>query len=1163
MTEIASLFARIGADVSDFDKKMGGVKRELGGLKGAFGGLQKAVGLGVVAAAGAGVAAVSAIAGIAASGTRAAADFESAFTGVIKTVDATDAELAMLRESIIDMTQEIPLAATEIAGIAEAAGQLGIKTENILGFTRVMADLGVTTNMSSDEAATALARFANITGMSQTEFDRLGSSIVALGNNLATTEGEIVEMGLRIAGAGAQVGMTEAQIMGMAGALSSVGINAEAGGTAISRVMIDMASSVANGGKELDQFASVAGMSSAEFTTAFKQDAASAILTFIEGLDGISRSGGNVFGVLDDLGLGEIRVRDALLRAAGAGDLFRDSLELGSAAWQENNALTKEAALRYGTTASEFQLFWNAIDAVRIEIGDKLLPLLGDFLNWGTEFVKKVGPHVVEWFGHMADTATVLLGWLGEVVTTGEMFGAAFLALPQPLQDVITVINGIITAVRNFIAPIAEAVASVVKWQDILTVIGGVILSIVVPAIAGFIAAAAPVVGIFVALVAAAAALRLAWETDFGGIRTFVTEALTFIGDAFGPLLTTIQTFGGQALQEIWAWVTGNESSFEAVGKIWDAVKETARMLFEGLISFITTTLPKWGKKLMEWGAAAWEWIKEAVPLALEWIGKMGSALIAWLAAKLPDWLAAIYEWGAGIVDWIADAIPSAIRNLTAFVRSLREEGGGPGLQGFLKMAGDWANALWRWIVDDLIPAVGPAFLKYIGALMNLGGQLLLALGGLVVELGLLLWEWIVDITPDAVKKLGEWGEALWEWIVDNTPTWVKKLSEWATAAWEWIVKASGPALEKLKEWGGKLWKWLADNMPTWVANLAKWGVAAWKWIVDVAIPKVREKMGEWGAAIQAWLAGKVSEFVGKFKDFGRNIIQGLRDGITEKWNDLTNWFGGVWGNLTDRFKRFFGIHSPSTLFRTYGADMMAGLRNGIDAGSGQVFESVDAMRDGIAGRLETIDGLVDKTKAGLTKEAWAAQLKLLEELSKPIIPDWAKPGYTPPASTMPPVLADPNAGTGGIVTVIPKTPTYNATHGASARLEKKMRDVADAGILDMLRSYAAKAGEFIKSLGQLQGSSEVHFALERIAGQALEGAKLGMISGDVQRIVAEVQRRDAFDDTTDPQMERNNELLTILIQELRNKNMSTTVNVTGAGGNYSDLVQFTAAGAH
>ena len=62
--------------------------------------------------------------------------FESAFAGVQKTVDATDEELAGFREGIRDMAKDIPQTASEIAGVAEAAGQLGIKNENLLDFNR-------------------------------------------------------------------------------------------------------------------------------------------------------------------------------------------------------------------------------------------------------------------------------------------------------------------------------------------------------------------------------------------------------------------------------------------------------------------------------------------------------------------------------------------------------------------------------------------------------------------------------------------------------------------------------------------------------------------------------------------------------------------------------------------------------------------------------------------------------------------------------------------------------------------------------------------------------------------------------------------------------------------------------------------------------------------
>lgn len=305
---------------------------------------------------------------------KAAIDFESAFAGVRKTVDATEAEYKRLSDGIRRMAREIPVAATELAGIAEAAGQLGIQKQNILAFTRTIADLGVSSNLAGEEGAAMLARFANITKMPQGDFDRLGSTIVALGNAGASTEAEIAEMALRLAGAGEQIGLTEAQTLGFANALSSVGIEAEAGGSAISKVFVDMAVAVKRGGSDLDAFAKVAGVSGGEFRRVFERDAANATLLFIEGLARLKREGGDVFGVLEDLGFSNVRVRDALLRASGAGDLFRESLRTGSQAWKDNNALTNEAEQRYKTAASQLQILKNTITDVGISIGTALLP---------------------------------------------------------------------------------------------------------------------------------------------------------------------------------------------------------------------------------------------------------------------------------------------------------------------------------------------------------------------------------------------------------------------------------------------------------------------------------------------------------------------------------------------------------------------------------------------------------------------------------------------------------------------------------------------------------------------------------------------------------------------------------------------------------------------
>lgn len=407
------------------------------------------------------------IAGGAAS-LKASISFESAFAGVKKTVNATDKELSTMRKDILNMSKEMPTSANEIAGVAEAAGQLGIKTKNIAGFSKTMVMLGDSTNMSADTAATSLARLANITRMPQTQFDRLGSVIVDLGNNLATTEQEITDMALRLAGAGSQVGMSEADILSFSGALSSVGIEAEAGGSAFSTLMSKMNLATTSGGEDLQAFAQVAGMSSDQFAKAFKEDAAGAIISFIQGLDKVNKNGGSAIKVLDDMGLSDIRMRDALLRAAGASGTFTEALKIGNNAWKENKALTNEAKQRYKTLESRIKMLGNKFTALGIAVGDELKGPLADGVAAASDAIGGLADQI-EAHGLKSiipkETITTVknLGSAAKTVAGGglKVLGSAAKFLGENMQTALPLATSLLVVLKGYKA--AQAVSGSVS----------------------------------------------------------------------------------------------------------------------------------------------------------------------------------------------------------------------------------------------------------------------------------------------------------------------------------------------------------------------------------------------------------------------------------------------------------------------------------------------------------------------------------------------------------------------------------------------------------------------------------------------------------------------------------------------------------------------------
>lgn len=383
--------------------------------------------------------------------SEASMEFESAITGVFKTVDATEEQMTAITEGIKEMALRIPASTTEIAAVAEAAGQLGIKTDDILNFTEVMINLGVSTNLSAEEAATALARFANITGATADQYEAMGSTIVALGNSFATTEAEIVNMATRIASAGTQIGLTEDQIFGVAAALSSLGLEAEAGGTAISKLMIDMAAAAATGGKDLEDFAGAAGMTSQAFSALFQQDAVAAMSAFFQGLGSGSE---DAIVMLKDMGIEEVRLRDTILRLTSAQDLFTSATETAGKAMRENTALAEEAGKRYATTESKVQLAKNAFDQLKVAVGDALAPALrnladagADAFSWAADLIED-NPWIVQALAGIAGGLTAL----GVAVAGVTAYTKVLLPLWQTFSSVLGAAS---------LGPVALAIAGI------------------------------------------------------------------------------------------------------------------------------------------------------------------------------------------------------------------------------------------------------------------------------------------------------------------------------------------------------------------------------------------------------------------------------------------------------------------------------------------------------------------------------------------------------------------------------------------------------------------------------------------------------------------------------------------------------------------------------
>ena len=385
---------------------------------------------------------------------KASMDYESAFASVRKTVDATEAEYDRLSDSVKRMSTEVATSASDIAEVMANAGQLGIQNDYLVDFTRTMIDLGNSTDIAADEAATAIAQFANVTRMAQTDFGRFGAALVELGNNFATTESAIMNMATRLAAAGSQVGLSQAQILGFATALSSVGLEAEAGGTAFSKAMIQMQVAVETGNDSLGDFARVAGLTTDEFKALWKTNPAGAIKKFIVGLSKMDEQGISSIVTLQEMGFTEVRLRDTLLRATNATELFSKAQATANEAWEENTALTNEASKRYATTESKLKNLKNTAVLAAQRIGDDLNPTIQNLIDGAKDLLEK--------FMALDEEQRLMIVKLAAIAAAA---GPAILAFSK----IVKVVGTVSTSFGKFATTVATAGGG---WKGLLSVLG-------------------------------------------------------------------------------------------------------------------------------------------------------------------------------------------------------------------------------------------------------------------------------------------------------------------------------------------------------------------------------------------------------------------------------------------------------------------------------------------------------------------------------------------------------------------------------------------------------------------------------------------------------------------------------------------------------------------
>lgn len=395
---------------------------------------------------------------------QSANDIDAAYRNMRKTVQGTEYQFEQLLEGAKEFSQSNFTSADTILSIEAMGGQLGIATENLDKFAETASHLDIATDLDAEEISTAMGQLSGImTDLTADKFPNFGDALVRLGNNAPAVESSIVDITKRIGSMGSIVGFSTPEILAWSTAIASTGQNTEAAGTAISKTMSDIEQAVAEGGDKLQAWADVARMSADDFASAWQESPSDAMQAFVEGLNAINESGGSVDQTLSDLGINEVRQKQALQGLTQTiGDLD-NYLRMSGDAWGgvsdefgKAGDAAREAGAKSEGFSGQLQILKNNAQVLSAEMAGAMLPVLEaatDVLQDVTTWFRGLSPEMQS----LVVGATALSGALGPVLTVIAAGGNAISQFKNNLVQGRTAFDQIARSMQNYSVQVTTA----------------------------------------------------------------------------------------------------------------------------------------------------------------------------------------------------------------------------------------------------------------------------------------------------------------------------------------------------------------------------------------------------------------------------------------------------------------------------------------------------------------------------------------------------------------------------------------------------------------------------------------------------------------------------------------------------------------------------------
>lgn len=382
----------------------------------------------------------------------AAVEFEQSMAGVKKVIDfETPDQFRQMEQDIIALSQSLPMAATDIAAIMEAAGQSGIARDELTRFAESAVKMGVAFDITAEEAGKAMAEMRASFGMTQTEVETLADQINYLGNNSTNSAPHIMEVVQRIGSLAEMANISSSTIAALSA--SMVGIAPEVAATSLKNFSLQLVK-----GESLSKSAKAAftqmGLDYNQVAKDMQTDSEGTIRKVLEAVQKVPEH--MRAAVLNDaFGSESIAAISQLVTNIDAVD--KNLKAMGDSATYAGSMLEEFESMA-GTSAAQMQLFDNNVQAMKIAFGSAFLPVLNQMMESLTPILQQI----TEWAQQnpeLVQTITIITGAVLGVVAVLGGLALAFTAVTGGVAAVIAIFTALTSPVGLAIAAIAAGIA--------------------------------------------------------------------------------------------------------------------------------------------------------------------------------------------------------------------------------------------------------------------------------------------------------------------------------------------------------------------------------------------------------------------------------------------------------------------------------------------------------------------------------------------------------------------------------------------------------------------------------------------------------------------------------------------------------------------------------